>query len=156
MISGYRIVKKKWADKAFDGEGARLFGGRWNSPGQRCVYLAASESLAILEILVHLNHSAILSDYRLFKINFARRDVLTLDEQDWPENWQESPAPEETALIGDQWLQTQASLALSVPSTIVPREYNYLLNPSHPAFIKAEPNIEALPFRFDPRLLARG
>ena len=57
MITVYRIVKTKWAETAFDGEGARLFGGRWNSKGQSCVYLAGSESLAILEILVHLDNS---------------------------------------------------------------------------------------------------
>ena len=38
MATGWRIVKSRYASTAFDGEGARLYGGRWNSSGTRMVY----------------------------------------------------------------------------------------------------------------------
>ena len=60
MITIYRIVKEKRADTAMDGNGARLYGGRWNSIGRPVVYVAGSESLAILKILVHLKNTKVL------------------------------------------------------------------------------------------------
>jgi RES domain-containing protein len=53
-ITGWRIFKKKHKASALTGEGARRFGGRWNSRGVGVIYTSASPSLAILEILVHL------------------------------------------------------------------------------------------------------
>lgn len=86
MITAYRIVKKKWADNAFDGESARLYGGRWNSRGQSCVYLAGSESLAILEILVHLDNTRQINHYSLFAIELDEKDIMLLDHDSLPHN----------------------------------------------------------------------
>ena len=55
MIRAWRIVKTRYSADAFSGEGARLYGGRWNSPGVAMVYTAGSKSLATLEVLVHLD-----------------------------------------------------------------------------------------------------
>ena len=54
-ITAWRIVRARFADSAFDGEGARRYGGRWNSRGTRMVYTAGSQALAALEMLVHLD-----------------------------------------------------------------------------------------------------
>ena len=54
MFSVWRITSNKFIKSAFNGEGARLFGGRWNSRGTPLIYTAESKSLAALEILVHL------------------------------------------------------------------------------------------------------
>ena len=64
----YRLAKAAFT--ALDGEGARLFGGRWNSPGRPMIYTAASPSLAVLEVLVHLDLPIDLmpDDYRLLAI----------------------------------------------------------------------------------------
>ena len=59
MRTGWRIVKTKYAAQAFDGEGARLYGGRWNSPGLRMVYNSENVALAALEILRHLVKSSL-------------------------------------------------------------------------------------------------
>ena len=83
----YRLVHNKWAAQAFDGEGARLYGGRWNSKGQLCVYTAGSEALAILEVLVNLNNRQALSQYRLFQLTIATDDVLSLSQTNLPANW---------------------------------------------------------------------
>jgi len=152
MIKAFRIVQKKWAGSAFDGEGARLYGGRWNNKGIPCVYLAGSESLAILEILVHLDKSSVLEHYTIFEFEFDKSDLLVLENKDLPINWQEDPAPDETASLGDDWLNSASSLALKVPSTIVPREFNYLVNVRHKAFSAALSSVRELSLELDPRL----
>ena len=112
-VRGYRLVKRKWLQTAFDGEGARLYGGRWNSKGKAGVYLPA--------------------------------DSL-------PEDWMEEPAPASTAEIGDSWLESQSSLALVVPSVVVPRETNYLINPSHSYFQALADSAREVSFTPDKRL----
>ena len=152
MITAYRIVKKKWAGNAFDGEGARLYGGRWNSRGQSCVYLAGSESLAILEILVHLDNARQITHYALFSVELDEKDIMLLDHDSLPHNWQEDPAPADTADLGDEWLSSQSSLDLCVPSSIVTRERNFLLNVDHPAFDNMMDTKVELEFSMDTRL----
>lgn len=148
----YRLVHHKWAAQAFDGEGAKLYGGRWNSKGQLCVYTAGSEALAILEILVHLNNRTALKQYRLFQLTIAAEEVLSVNPANLPQSWQQQPASIDTAHIGDSWLAQQASLALSVPSVIAPREHNILLNPQHSHFNQCLATLTELDFMPDPRL----
>ena len=148
----YRLVHNKWAAQAFDGEGARLYGGRWNSKGQLCVYTAGSEALAILEILVHLNNRTALKQYRLFQLTIAAEEVLSVSPANLPLSWQQQPASIDTARIGDSWLAQQASLALALPSVIAPREQNILLNPLHPRFAACLTTVTELDFMPDPRL----
>lgn len=148
----YRLVHHKWATQAFDGEGARLYGGRWNSKGQPCIYTAGSEALAILEILVHLNNRAVLQQFRLFRLSIPDETLLTLSPKHLPANWQLQPATAETASIGDNWLKEQASLALALPSVLAPRESNVLLNPHHPAYNQCLNSVIELDFMPDPRL----
>ncbi len=151
-INLYRLVHSKWAIQPFDGEGARQFGGRWNSKGQLCVYTAGSEALAILEVLVHLNNRAALKQYRLFQLTIEQSDILSISFSNLPANWHAQPATSETARLGDNWLAQQASLALAVPSVVAPRENNILLNPQHPAFDSCLSRIRELDFMPDPRL----
>ena len=151
---GYRLVKRKWSESAFDGEGAKRYGGRWNSRGRRCVYLASSESLAILEVMVHLDDYRQLESYALFQLEWHESQMMALDASALPSNWRVDPAPPETAAIGDEWLASGASLALSVPSVIVPREQNYLLNCEHPAFSHTIEQAKRLEFSPDSRLVS--
>ncbi|MEL7966019.1 RES family NAD+ phosphorylase [Vreelandella neptunia] len=151
-VTAFRLVKRKFQETAFDGEGARLYGGRWNSPGNACVYVASSESLALLEIMVHLESYRLLNAYALLRLTLPAESILSVGEEDLPENWQEAPAPAETAELGDGWLASKQSLALAVPSVAVPRELNYMLNPADPLFDQIVTTAEALPFQPDPRL----
>ena len=151
-VTAYRLVKRKFQETAFDGEGARLYGGRWNSPGNACVYVASSESLALLEIMVHLESYRLLNAYALLRLTLPTESILSVGVEDLPENWQEAPAPAETADLGDGWLASGQSLALALPSVVVPRELNYMLNPAHPLFEQAIATAEPLPFQPDPRL----
>jgi RES domain-containing protein len=104
-VRAYRLVKKKWRAMAFDGEGARLYGGRWNSRGQACIYVAGSESLAMLEIMVHLDDYSMLNHYALYELQLPADGIDQLPIELLPEDWREEPAPPSTAALGDAWLR---------------------------------------------------
>jgi RES domain-containing protein len=154
MPTAWRIVKASKAASAFDGEGARLHGGRWNSPGTAMVYGAQHESLAVLEVLVHLQASALLTAYATVPVEFSERAVETVDPATLPRNWRHSPAPSALQALGDQWAAEGRSAVLRVPSAIVPREWNYLLNPAHAGFRRLRIG-DPEAFRFDARLRPR-
>jgi RES domain-containing protein len=152
MIQGFRICRKEWAKSAFDGEGARQYGGRWNNPGTRMVYLAGSVSLAQLEVLVHLESEEILAgQYVVIPVLIPRRLIQVLDTKGMPKNWRQPSPPAGTRRIGDEWVSAAKRPVLQVPSVIVPQESNFLVNPAHPAF----PDLvigKAEDLSFDPRL----
>ncbi len=153
MATGWRIVKSRYAAAAFDGEGARLYGGRWNSPGTRIVYTSSTISLGVLEVLVHLQKASLLSSYSLISARFDDAIVQRLASSMLPDGWRAYPAPSELQRIGDEWVWSQRSAVVEVPSVIVERESNYLLNPAHPDFSSVVID-EPEPFTFDERLLA--
>lgn len=134
MIRSWRIVKAKHAASAFDGEGARALGGRWNSPGKRVVYTSENAALAALEMLVHLGRMSILPSYVVIRCDFDEKLVTDIDRRKLPPNWRTFPAPPALPAIGDAWIASGKSAVLRVPSAIVPGENNYLLNPAHPKF----------------------
>jgi RES domain-containing protein len=137
---------------AFDGEGARLYGGRWNLRGTRMVYTSSSRSLALIEKLVHTD-SDLLPDRLVFIGAELPGDVIeTLDPANISADWRETPGPPELAAFGSRWLSENRSVALRVPSVPMPHEYNYLLNPAHPDFHRTVTVGEMEPFSFDPRL----
>ncbi len=152
MITAWRLVKSRHARAAFDGEGARLYGGRWNSPGTRVAYASDSIALAALEVLAHLQSTAVLQAYSLATIRFPESVVEMLDSASLPAAWRRFPSPPENQAIGDRWAAESRSLVLRVPSAIVPSAANYLINPAHARFagVVIEP---PEPFTFDPRLL---
>lgn len=152
MITAWRIVKAKHQDRAFDGEGARVAGGRWNSPGLPMIYTAQSAALAALEMLVHLNSSTVLSSYVLIPCSFMQRVVLRLDRTRLPARWRAPPAVPQLQLLGDAWLKNGLSAVLEVPSAIIPSESNYLVNPAHPDFASTSLG-PTQPFDFDARLM---
>jgi RES domain-containing protein len=153
-VDAWRIVKARYADQAFTGEGTRRYGGRWNSPGTSLVYTSGNLSLCILEMLVHLQETRILSSYVTFKVEIDSSQIVQLGRALLPANWREYPAPKELALLGEAWAAKGKSLVLEVPSAVVERESNYLINPSHPDF--ASLHIEGpFPYELDTRLTER-
>ena len=151
MSFAWRIVQAQVADRAFTGEGSRRYGGRWNSKGFAVVYTSGSISLAILEVLVHIPIYGILEEYVCFPIEFDRDFVVSLSMDDLPDNWKNDPSPKALKQIGDSWFESQQSLILEVPSTIVPTEKNFLINPAHPDFRKLKIG-SSTKFEFDPQL----
>jgi RES domain-containing protein len=153
-LTAWRLTKRKNIKTAFTGEGARLFGGRWNHAGTPLVYTAGSQSLAALEILVHLGSAELLQQYVIFQVDIAPSLVIRVTLSDLPRDWRTSPAPESARSIGDEWIRAGTSAALQMPSVLIPAETNFLLNPRHPDFSKVEIS-KAQPFEFDPRFRAQ-
>jgi len=151
MPTLWRVVKRAHAATAFDGKAAERFGGRWNSPGRRAVYASATKSLALLEVLVHLDVGRPLPRFVAFAFDVDARLVATLAPGRLPRSWRTAQGVPLTQALGDEWLASGRTLALAVPSSIVPEEKNYVLNPAHPAFAKLAVGTAA-PFVLDPRL----
>ena len=94
-----------------------------------------AESLAALETFVHL--TAVDARIAFAAIEVRSPDdagVSSIDQNALPSNWREEPPPEETKALGTAWVHRGDSLLLRVPSVIVPREWNYVLNRQHPQF----------------------
>jgi RES domain-containing protein len=121
---------------AFSGEGAYLAGSRWNTPGHRMSFAAEYESLAMLEYLVHATSDALFDDVVLVVAELDDRYIASLDRTKLPTDWRSFPPASATQRIGNEWLASAASVALLVPSAIVPREHNVLINPLHRDFSK--------------------
>lgn len=149
MITAWRLVSQARASGAFDGEGSFRYGNRWNHPGTRIVYLAATTSLAALELLVHAGSPDHLTPYQAFRTTFPE-DLVT-DLASRPADWRLSPAPNSTKGTGSNWAASGVSAVLRVPSVIVPWESNYVVAVDHPDFSRIEIH-EPLPFLFDRRL----
>ena len=149
----WRLCKR--AHAAFDGEGARLAGGRWNRRGTRMVYTSGSLSLAALEILVHCEIALLPADLVAIPADIpASVHVERLDDERLPSGWSRMPPPEALAELGSDWISSARTAVLSVPSAVVARERNYLLNPAHSDFGKIRRGSPE-PFSLDPRLRRR-
>jgi len=149
----YRLIKQKYAADALDSEGARRFGGRWNSKGRAVLYASDTISLAALEILAHLHITAALNAYVCVAIDLPDDGILLLQDSDLLDDWRSDPVVPSTMYIGDEWIKGESSLALSVPSTLIPQQRNYLINPAHPDFKSLYEGVETEAFEFDTRLL---
>ena len=148
----FRIVKAKHAAQAFDGEGARIYGGRWNHRGTAVVYAADSLALSALELWVHLGRAAAKISFAAFEIVFPDSLPIEIAPEDrLPKNWRDEPPSDESKTFGTEWVRRGLSVALRVPSVIVPSEGNYVLHPAHPDFARLSIGAPT-PFSFDPRM----
>ena len=148
----HRLVKARHAGSALDGEGARRVGGRWNAPGIPVAYCASTLSLAVLELLVHVDPISIPEDLVAEEIDIP--DGLPM--ADWrpgnlPERWREEAGKPALQAMGGAWARAGASGVLRVPSVIVPAEPNVLINPAHPDAGRIR-RVAQAPFTQDPRL----
>jgi len=148
----YRIVQEQWARNALDGEGARLFGGRWNLPGVAAVYLAESRALAALEILVHAPREALKLSWIIIELEIPEALIETAPIAKLPETWQAQPSSHLAQHFGTRWLREYRNLALRLPSVVIPQEKSLLLNPRDPAMRDLKPG-KAQAFSFDPGLV---
>ncbi len=127
----WRLARKRHLDQALRGEGARRFGGRWNSKGVAIVYTAESLELALLEALVHLDVDALPRDY--WQLCFELDDALIEGPPPrLPKGW-DAPPPyvPRVQKIGDEWVSAGRTLAIRVPASVLPLRSNVLINPAH-------------------------
>ena len=152
LTTAWRLVKTKHVASAFDGEGARLFGGRWNARGTPVVYLSASLSMAALELFVHLTAADTRLHFSAIPIDIPEKLVIEeLSIPGLPEEWRSEPPPDACKALGSDWVEAGKTALLKVPSVIVPDEFNYVLNPKHADFARLKVG-KAEPFGFDSRM----
>lgn len=149
-MRAWRIYPRRFQETAFTGAGGLYVASRWNHLGTALVYTATSRSLAILEYFVNLDIREQPDDLLMAEASFGDESIETIDPGQLPPDWNsiDNLACRD---LGSAWAASRRSLALLVPSIVVPRESNLLLNPAHPDFSTialAEP----IPFRFAPRM----
>lgn len=150
MTTVWRMLTPRYAATAYSGEGARLYGGRWNPKGVPMVYTASSQSLANLEMLVQ--DGRLSAHYVMIPAAIpARLKIERINPGDLPENWRSPESRPQLQAIGADWLKRGSSAVLAVPSSVIPDELNYLLNPLHPSFQKIVIGVPRA-FVTDPRL----
>ena len=137
MLTVWRLVTARFADTAFSGDGARLYGGRWNRKGVPLVYAAGSQSLAVLEMLVQ--DEPLRARYVMIRVRIPEEvRIRYLKIADLPQDWRDLAAREQLQKIGTEWARKRTGAVLAVPSAVIPSESNYLLNPLHPDFKRIE------------------
>jgi RES domain-containing protein len=151
----WRICRRRYAAEAATGEGARLYGGRWNSRGVRPIYASTSLALAAIETFVNLEPNLRPADLVSIEgevpdeVGIGRLDVKTLAT-----HWRQT-RDESLHRFGDEWVRAGQSVALLVPSAAIRGEWNILLNPAHPDFSRIQLQ-DAKPFEFDARMFRPG
>ena len=146
----YRITKSIHAAE-ISGNGAALFPGRWNKKGTPVLYSGENKEIALLETIVHAP-PMIVPDYTLLTIKIPDNSLTELKISSLPSNWFNYPAPSILADIGENWLKLGKSLALKLPSCILPSSSIIILNCVHPSFSKVK-IIAQSKFYLDPRLI---
>ena len=150
MRTIWRLCSRRHAATALRGDGARLFGGRWNLKGTPMVYCSSTLALAMLEVLVHA--PTLPADFVAIRVDLP--PSVTIDRcpaRALPAGWQTTPAPSTLARFGTDWSIGSTSVALEVPSAIIEIETNILLNPVHPDMSKLVVH-RPVPMPFDARL----
>lgn len=148
----YRIAQTKFIGSLVSSG----FAGRWNAEGEGMIYTGGSASLSCLEVLAHKSGAALNSGSFSMAVISISDDILvseiTLSQlQELNLEWFKVMNYLITQKIGNRWISEIKSAVLKVPSAIVDREYNYLLNPLHPDFSKIK-LLDAVSFNFDSRL----
>lgn len=145
----WRITDERYADDPLSGEGARRYGGRFNSRGSAIVYTSSTLSLAVLEVVVQ---RGIVERLDSLVYCSARIPEGTLGPRpDLPEDWNARPPRAASQHVGDRFVRGKSHLAMPVPSVVLPPEDNILINPAHPQFGEVEVS-ETEPLPIDPRL----
>lgn len=130
----YRIAKKKSRANDLSGQGAANEGGRWNSEGVFALYTSESRALAMLELLVHVDDSELPPQLFIMTIEVSDESPFyEIPESDLPADWRR---PENLLLkeLGDHIFSEKKFIGLKVRSAVLPKEFNYVLNPLFPRF----------------------
>ena len=125
----YRLCKEQYATK-LDGKGAEMYGGRWNEVGTPMIYTSESRALAILEVLAGIPRQTLPRGFVVVTILLPQKPKI-LPLPTLVKDWQTYPPLPATMALGTRWVSERKSLALRVPSALMPEERNILINPHH-------------------------
>jgi len=146
----FRITLTKYTDTLF----ASGYAARWNSKGVKVIYSAGSRSLACLENIVHRSSRGLKSSFSTMVIDIPNHvKVQTIAQKELPKGWHETSlvAHKLSRVVGDEWVSSQNTCVLKVPSALINEEYNYIINPQHNSFKKIKIK-KVSSFQFDKRL----
>jgi RES domain-containing protein len=146
----WRICSKKYRDTAFSGIGGLYTQSRWLPKGYRVVYTAESLALASLEVFVHTVESSSIPSVAIRASIQDNIAIETVELDILPSNWQEESAYSQLQEIGEEWIKSQRTPILQVPSAIIPVEFNYIFNSEHPN-LEFQCDLE-MDFNFDRRM----
>lgn len=141
--------------KNLDGEGAKIYGGRWNEPGIPCIYTSESRALSLLEYSCHAELHLIPRTLSFITYEIPEHSIKTFKVGELPGNWKHSPHPKEPRGFGTEFLQANQFLVYGLPSVVIEEEMNFIINPSHPDFDQVK-LIEIKDYVYDIRLKAGG
>lgn len=144
----YRISQTRYADD-LSGEGARLFGGRWNLPLTACLYTSESRALALLEYSVNISLFDIRRALSIITIKVNEKSVREVRVHELPGNWNENMIPQHTQEFGTRLLLEKKYPVIKIPSVVIPGEYNYLINPLSNPDVKI---MEKVDYAYDLRI----
>jgi RES domain-containing protein len=147
----YRLTPVRYAQD-MSGTGAKLYGGRWNHKGIPCLYAAESRALCVVEFAVHVSSDNFPGSLTMVTYSLPNKSILTLEENELPSTWRAYPSPDELKDLGSRLLKEGKYMGIRVPSSVVPQEYNYFLNPIHKDFERNVELIDLYPFEFDQRI----
>ena len=147
----YRIVGSHRAATALDGEGAGKMGGRWNPQGVPAAYLTGSRALAALEIMVHFGRDVAQASWSVIEVEVPDELIDSVSLRKLPAGWDDRASTAVSQQFGNRWLREGKSLAILLPSAVIPEERILMLNVRHPDFVKAKAS-KPQPFLFDRRL----
>lgn len=150
----YRLTRSRYAED-LTGEGARLFGGRWNLPGTACLYTSEHRSLCLCEFLVNVTSDLIPDDLQFVTLRINDNSIYELKEEDLPLQWMAIPTHKTSQEFGSQLLSNNDYIAFRLPSVIIPREYNVILNPNEELFEKKVVIEDISDFKIDSRYVEK-
>ncbi len=145
----FRITGKKHADD-LSGNGAAMYGGRWNKKGTPVLYAGENKEIALLETIVH-TPPLLIPELDILIIEIPDDSITTIEIANLPKNWNSYPAPVILSEIGERWVKDGKTIALKVPSCIIHSSHNYILNCRHSDYSRVK-LIERKNFKFDSRL----
>ena len=150
----FRICNTVYSND-ISGNGAKMYGGRWNNKGVPVLYTSSTRALAALEILVHISTNNVQPiDFSILSIFLRENSIDEIPFTALKTEIDKNGLNSNFKFIGDNWIKSNSSLLLKVPSIVIPEEYNYLVNPLHKNFNKVK-IVENKLFRFDNRLVTK-
>lgn len=126
----FRIAHKKYAEKL----SVSGLSGRWNSNGKLVLYTSENISLALLENMIYRVGTGFNDDFKIMLIEILNEKFEEIDVKKLPKNWRKMDSYPELQEKGDNWYDQQKSLLLKVPSSVLPQNFNMVINTTHPDF----------------------
>ena len=148
----YNIRKEKFTEIPLKASG---IANRWNKVNEFVIYTGSSRALSTLELVVHRSSINIESSYKIVVIclDINETDIDELDINLLPKQWQSIKNYSFSQELGSNWYKKAKKLILKVPSAIIQKENNFLINTKHPDYDKKVRILEIEDFIWDKRLL---